>query len=75
MERFTFQRDQRLVKRELFFGIALILSGILMASDRAASEESSCVSCHTNSRELIKISQIILKKRPPVKSEEIKGEG
>jgi len=38
-------------------------------------EESSCVSCHTNSRELIKLSQIIRKMRPPVKSEEIKGEG
>ena len=38
-------------------------------------EKSSCVSCHTNSRELIRLSQIILKKRPPAKSEEIKGEG
>jgi nitrate/TMAO reductase-like tetraheme cytochrome c subunit len=38
-------------------------------------EKSSCVSCHTNSRELIKLSQIILKMRPPVKSEETKGEG
>ena len=38
-------------------------------------EKSSCVSCHTNSRKLIKLSQIILKMRPPVKSEETKGEG
>ena len=38
-------------------------------------EKSSCVSCHTNSRELITLSQIILKMRPPVKSEETKGEG
>lgn len=38
-------------------------------------EKSSCVSCHTNSRQLIKLSQIILKRRPPVKSEETKGEG
>ena len=40
-----------------------------------AEGKSSCVSCHTNSRELIKLSQIILKMRPPVKSEETKGEG
>jgi len=45
------------------------------ASTVQTQEKSSCVSCHTNSRELIKISQIILKMRPPVKSEETKGEG
>jgi len=38
-------------------------------------EKSSCVSCHTSSRELIKLSQIIFKMGPPVKSEETKGEG
>lgn len=45
------------------------------ASTVQTQEKSSCVSCHTNSRELIKLSQIIRKMRPPVKSEEIKGEG
>jgi len=45
------------------------------ASTVQTQEKSSCVSCHTNSRELIKLSQIILKMRPPVKSEETKGEG
>jgi len=45
------------------------------ASTVQAQEESSCVSCHTNSRELIKLSQIMRKMRPPIKSEEIKGEG
>ena len=45
------------------------------ASTVQAQEEDSCVSCHTNSRELIKLSQIIFKMRPPAKSEETKGEG
>jgi len=45
------------------------------ASTVRAQEKSSCVLCHTNSRELIKVSQIILKMRPPAKSEETKGEG
>ena len=45
------------------------------ASTVRTQEKSRCVSCHTNSRELIKLSQIIRKMRPPTKSEEIKGEG
>jgi hypothetical protein len=56
----------------VFFGYFL-LWGIV--STVQAEEKSSCVSCHTDSRELIKLSRIILKMRPPVKSEEIKGEG
>jgi hypothetical protein len=61
------------------WGLILILLGscILWGTSSTVwtQEKSSCVSCHTNSRELIKLSQIILKKRPPVKSEETKGEG
>jgi nitrate/TMAO reductase-like tetraheme cytochrome c subunit len=45
------------------------------ASNVQTKEESNCVSCHTNSRELIRLSQIILMMRPPAKSEAIKGEG
>lgn len=56
----------------IFFGYFLLWGG---ASTVQTQEKSSCVSCHTNSRELIKLSQIIRKMRPPVKSEETKGEG
>jgi len=75
MKTCRFERSQRLAKTGLFFAIALALTWATAVSARAASQESCCVTCHTSSRELIKISQIILKKRPPVKSEETKGEG
>ena len=75
MRQYGFERYQGLTKGGLSFGIALVLSSIVVANVMAASEKSRCVACHTNSRELIKITQIILKQRPPVKSEETKGEG
>ena len=75
MKRSGFEKYQRLAKGGLSFGIALVLFSIIVANVMAASEESRCVTCHTNSRELIKITQIILKQRPPAKSEETKGEG
>ena len=75
MEKSTFERKQNLLRNGVSLGIAMVFLGILVTSTWAASEGSSCVSCHTNSRELIKLTQIILKERPPVKSEQIKGEG
>lgn len=75
MAGFKSDRDHRLLKTGLSLGIALILCGTFMANARSATQESSCVTCHTNSRELIKLTQVILKKHPPAKSEAIKGEG
>ena len=75
MKRYGFEKYQRIAKGGLSFGIALVFSSVMAANVMAASEESRCVACHTNSRELIKIAQIILKQRPPAKSEETKGEG
>ncbi|MBW2056502.1 MAG: hypothetical protein JRH07_13225 [Deltaproteobacteria bacterium] len=75
MERPTFERNPGLRKGWLSLGILLLVSGVLVLSARASSEQSSCLSCHTDSRKLIRLSQDILKKHPPVKSEAIKGEG
>lgn len=61
------------------WGMLLVFLGYFLlwgdASTVQTQEKSNCVSCHTNSRELIKLSQIIQKMRPLIKSEEIKGEG
>ena len=75
MEKSPFERKQRLLRNAVSLGTAMVFLGILVTNSWAASEASSCVFCHTNSRELIKLTQIILKERPPVKSEQIKGEG
>ena len=75
MKTYRFERSQRVAKTVLFLAIAFSLTWATVVRVGAASEKSSCVTCHTSSRELIKISQIILKERPPVKSEETKGEG
>ena len=56
----------------IFLGYFLLWG---ISNPAKSQEESTCISCHTNSRELIKLSQIILKMRPPAKSEETKGEG
>jgi nitrate/TMAO reductase-like tetraheme cytochrome c subunit len=45
-------------------------------SDSARSQdESTCISCHTSVKELVKITREIAAKLPPQKSTETKGEG
>jgi hypothetical protein len=40
-----------------------------------SQEESTCISCHTSVKELVKITREIAAKGPPNKSVESKGEG
>jgi hypothetical protein len=40
-----------------------------------SQEESTCISCHTSVKELVKITREIASKSPPQKSTESKGEG
>ena len=40
-----------------------------------SQEESTCISCHTSVKELVKITREIAAKSPPQKSAESKGEG
>ena len=40
-----------------------------------SQEESTCISCHTSVKELVKITREIAAKSPPVESEETEGEG
>jgi nitrate/TMAO reductase-like tetraheme cytochrome c subunit len=40
-----------------------------------SQEESSCISCHTSVKELVKITREIAAKSPPGKSAESEGEG
>jgi len=40
-----------------------------------SQEESTCISCHTSVKELVKITREIAAKNPPQKSAESKGEG
>lgn len=40
-----------------------------------SQEESTCISCHTSVKELVKITREIAAKNPPQKSTESKGEG
>jgi hypothetical protein len=45
-------------------------------SDSARSQDkSTCISCHTSVKELVKITRAIAAKLPPQKSTETKGEG
>jgi hypothetical protein len=40
-----------------------------------SQEESTCISCHTSVKELVKITREIAAKAPPEKSTESAGEG
>jgi nitrate/TMAO reductase-like tetraheme cytochrome c subunit len=40
-----------------------------------SQEESTCITCHTSVKELVKITREIAAKSPPGKSVESKGEG
>jgi len=40
-----------------------------------SQEESTCISCHTSVKELVKITREIAAKSPPQQSAENKGEG
>ncbi len=40
-----------------------------------SQEESTCISCHTSVKELVRITREIAAKSPPQKSAESKGEG
>jgi len=40
-----------------------------------SQEASTCISCHTSVKELVKITREIAAKSPPQKSAESKGEG
>jgi len=40
-----------------------------------SQDESTCISCHTSVKDLVKITREIAAKRPPQKSAETKGEG
>jgi hypothetical protein len=50
-----------------------LLWGIPRSSQ--SQEKSTCISCHTSVKELVKITREIAAKAPPQKSTETKGEG
>ncbi len=53
--------------------IALVLQGSAV-DDAVAQEKSSCLTCHTSIKDLVKITRALDAKKPP-KSTEISGEG
>jgi nitrate/TMAO reductase-like tetraheme cytochrome c subunit len=60
-------------------GAVLIVLGCLFFFGATHSvqsqEESTCISCHTSVKELVRITREIAAKSPPQKSAESKGEG
>ena len=56
----------------IFSGFFLLwgISGSALSKD-----ESTCISCHTSVRDLVKITREIAAKAPPAKSTESGGEG
>jgi hypothetical protein len=57
----------------MFVGCLLLLWGIPHPAQ--SQEESTCISCHTSVKELVKITREIAAKSPPVESAETEGEG
>ena len=62
-----------------FGGVLLIILGLLMmlatTQPVQSQEESTCISCHTSVKELVRITREIAAKSPPLKSAESTGEG
>lgn len=56
----------------VFIGTFLLWGNI---SSVQSQEESTCISCHTSVKELVKITREIAAKAPPEKSTESEGEG
>jgi nitrate/TMAO reductase-like tetraheme cytochrome c subunit len=60
-------------------GVLLIVVGCLLFFGAThpiqSQEESTCISCHTSVRELVRITREIAAKNPSQKSVENKGEG
>jgi cytochrome c biogenesis protein CcdA len=64
---------------QYLIGAVLIVLGCLLFFGATHSvlsqEESTCISCHTSVKELVRITREIAAKNPPQKSAESKGEG
>jgi hypothetical protein len=60
-------------------GAVLIVLGCLLFFGAThpvqSQDESTCISCHTSVKELVRITREIAAKNPPQKSAESKGEG
>ena len=60
-------------------GVVLMVSACLFLWGTTApvqsQEESTCISCHTSVKELVRITREIAAKSPPQKSVESEGEG
>ena len=63
----------------LLGGVLLSIVGLLMmlatTQPVQSQEESTCISCHTSVKELVRITREIAAKSPPLKSAESTGEG
>jgi nitrate/TMAO reductase-like tetraheme cytochrome c subunit len=46
-----------------------------ISNSARSQDESTCISCHTSAKELVKITREIAAKAPPQKSTESRGEG
>jgi hypothetical protein len=57
----------------IMFLVCFFLWGIPHTAQ--SQEESTCISCHTSVKKLVKITREIAAKSPPEKSVESKGEG
>jgi hypothetical protein len=57
--------------------IIVVIFSLLWGTSNSAppQKESTCISCHTSVKELVKITREIAAKSPPQKSTESEGEG